>query len=244
MNKTSLTNITSDLHGQYKDTKAWKAHLAAVSDLQPDTHVIIGDFLDCASVSRHAKSEMSPLTLGEEYDIGNNDLDTLEKKLGKTVKRKVFLAGNHEDRINAYAFNQAPNIGTALKSVQEGLNLEKRGWEYVPYEKQLKLGKLIVAHGYYVNQYSAAKHVNSFGHSIIVGHTHGHQSHVVTHGDSPHIGMTIGCLCQIGQKYLRGRPQPWHHGFGIVYHSGENFFPYFVPIVDGIAVFGGKVYGD
>jgi len=241
---TLTTTLTSDLHGQYKDEAAWKAHLSALEDLKPHTHIVIGDFLDCASVSRHAKSEASVLTLGEEYDIGNADLDAIEAKLGKRCKRKVFLAGNHEDRINAYAYNQAPNIGTALKTVQEGLNLEARGWEYVPYEKQLKLGKLIIAHGYYVNQYSAAKHVNNFGHSIITGHTHGHQSHVVTHGDSPHIGMTIGCLCQIEQKWLRGRPQPWMHGFGVVYHRGKMFYPYFIPIIEGKAVFGGKVYGE
>lgn len=241
--KLTKVSVTSDLHGESKNTPAWRCHLAVVKDFKPSIHIVIGDFMDAISVSAHPKTTYEQVTLGHEYDIGNQDLDSLESKLPDQCT-KVYIMGNHEFRVNRYVANNAPELGgvTGLM-VEDGLHLKNRGWKVVPYGGVYNVGRMAFVHGYWANLYHSAKHVNSLGQNIFYGHVHDHQVHSVCHGDKAHIGMSVGCLCDLKQDYLHGRPTRWSHGFLNAYvYPNRNFIYHYIPIVDGSTVWNNHVY--
>lgn len=57
---------------------------------------LIGDYLDLASLSKHDEGtiDLSGLTLGKEYEIGNQILDLFDNVLPKNIQ-KTFIYGNH-----------------------------------------------------------------------------------------------------------------------------------------------------
>lgn len=237
-----LLTLTPDLHGQEKDLTAWKVHLNAVKWLEPDLHVILGDWGEYASVSQHPKDSLDVPSLGEEYEIANCDLNTLDDALPSGC-RKWFLEGNHEYRVRRWLYQKADNLEGGLQLVPEALKLRERGWAWVPYGEPLEIGRAKIIHGSYTNKYHASKHCDSYGDSVFYGDTHTWQVHATTHGTKPHVGISFGCLCKLKPRWLHGRPSSWMHGFGLVYVDEKtgNFWPYFVPIIDGIAVVNGHI---
>jgi UDP-2,3-diacylglucosamine pyrophosphatase LpxH len=237
-------SITSDLHGQCKSEEAFDVHLQIVKDFKPDVHIIIGDWMEFESVSRHPKSKTRIPNLGYEYQVGNRDLDTLEAVLPSGCK-KFFMEGNHEYRLWRWMCNEAPNAKGGMKSVSEALRLKERKWNWIPYGRALKIGQLKIMHGCYNNKYHAQTHVDRFGDNVLYGDSHSYQVYTTAHGDKPHMAMSIGCLRTLNPDWLNGKPAPWLHGFALVYftQTGE-FISYFVPIIKGMSIWNNKVYYD
>ena len=235
-------SITSDLHGQEKDLGAWDVHLQIVKEFKPDAHIIIGDWVEFESVSRHPKSKTRIPNLGYEYQVANRDLDTLESVLPRKCKR-YFLEGNHEFRLWRFLCNEIPNAKGGINSVPEALRLKERGWKWIPYGRALTIGMLKIMHGAYTNKYHAHKHVDQFGDSVLYGDSHTFQVYTTAHGDKPHMAMSIGCLRTLDPDWLNGRPAPWLHGFALVYFTETGrFISYFIPIIEGMSIWNGKVY--
>lgn len=234
--------VTPDLHTPEKDKRAWRTHLRIVKDFRPDIHVIIGDWGEFESVSQHPANKIKKPDLGSDYLIGQRDLDALEAVLPKDCER-YFLEGNHEYRVTRWITNRSKELNGGVKTVREGLELDRRGWKWVPYGRLLPIGKCNFAHGLYNNKYHSEKHVSAFGDTVIYGDSHTFQAYTMTHGRKPHLGMSIGCLRKLDADWLNGRPNQWVHGMGVVYVFPDgNFIPYFIPIIDGRSVFNGKAY--
>ena len=213
-----------------------------VGDLRPDVHIIMGDFGEFESVSSHPKSSPKRPDLGEDYAVGNADLDLLESVLQDKTE-KHYLEGNHELRVNKFQCNKASELTGGIKTVEEGLDLKRRGWKFHKYGTLLTIGKANFTHGLYLNKYHAEKHVSTFGDTIIYGDSHTFQAYTMTHGNNPHLGMSVGCLRTLSPEWLHGKPNQWLHGMGVVYVlPGGNFYAYFLPIIHGVCVFNGKVY--
>ena len=83
--------------------------MKAAQDLNPDEICILGDFADFYSVSSHSKDPRIFNLLVDEVSAVCNRLDEIDKLFPKA--KKVFLEGNHENRLNNILIN---NINHAL----------------------------------------------------------------------------------------------------------------------------------
>lgn len=220
-----------DTHVPYHDKKAFNLMLKAMKDFKPDHSIILGDFMDMYSVSSHSKDPKRSLDLKGEVD-GTKEALRQVKALG--AKNNVFVSGNHEDRLERYLRDKAPELYEFI-SIPEVLELNKMGFKYVPYKDHYKLGKLNVTHDTgQAGRYAHYKAMDSFQHNVIIGHTHrlGYAVEGNAQGER-HVTAMFGWLGDVEAtdymhkiKYTRD----WSHGFGIGYLDKETNVVYVVPV--------------
>lgn len=86
--------VLSDFHIPFHNKESLKQAVSAHEDA--DVLVIVGDYLDCYSVSKFANYQNVPLK--EEITQATAVLDFLVSKFPKVI----ILSGNHEDRVKKY----------------------------------------------------------------------------------------------------------------------------------------------
>lgn len=245
MKVTKVVTLADHQYDQ-QDDRAIAVTLKVIKIYRPHTVVFKGDFVSFDSVGSYAKSSWreASLTLKSEIDSANRGLDLHDKVFKQSgVKRKIYLGGNHEDRLIKWMVNNAANLGDMLR-IEELLHLGERGYEYYPtYKQPIQLGKLDVMHGHYTNQHHAAKTINLTHRNSLYCHSHDHQVSISSHypEDLPRIAMSGGCLCKFNQPYIGNRPTRWVHGCTIVEYLPDGFFTaHFIPIIGYRCVFRGK----
>jgi hypothetical protein len=100
----------------------------------------------------------------------------------------------------------------------------------VPYRLN---SNLVFIHGIYTNQYHARKTVEAFHISVIYGHTHTFQQHMLVSPidhDQFYTGQSVGCLCNLNPTFMKNRPNAWVNGFVYGYTGEKDSFQY-VPVV-------------
>ena len=240
--------IIPDLQVPNHDAKALMVALKLIEYIKPTQVAFIGDVVSADAVSSFAKKsfEEAALTLDNEIKATNKVLDQFDKVFNKIkVKTRMFLAGNHEDRILHFILKNAVSFGD-----MEGLRLESllkfkdRGYTYYPTKKQpVKINHFYLIHGLYTNQYHASKTVKMTHRNTIYGHSHDYSVYTGDHfhNDAPKLAMCIGCLCNFKQPYING-PTNWMHGVAIVHYDKKGFTPLFIPIVNYRCIYDGKVF--
>ena len=205
----------------------------------------MGDMADCFSVSSHSKNPQRALQLKSEIEAVNDGLDQLE---GLMASRYIYLAGNHEDRLQRYLQDRAPELFDFV-DIPHLLNLGTRGWEYVPYKRDIRLGRVYATHDVGVaSRYAIFRSLETYNHSVLTGHTHRLQ--YIVEGDATggsRVAASFGWLgdvdavdymCQASAK------KNWALGFGLGYldpaTGAVHLVP--VPIVKGKCVVEGKLY--
>lgn len=233
-----------DTHVPYHDERAFDLMLEAASAWKPDTINILGDFMDCWSISSHSKAADRSFNLQEEVTAANLCLDFVDQ-LG--AREKHYVSGNHEDRLIRYINDKAPEL-FGLVDLPKLLNLKKRGWTWTPYKESRLQGKLHVTHD--CGSSGPNAHVQAratFESNVIMGHTH---RLAVSYGGNAQGKSKVGMMCGwLGDanaadymfkiKALRD----WSLGFGIGYQEASGVVhlqP--VPIVDYKVVLEGKLY--
>lgn len=132
--------IVPDTHIPFHDRRAFALMIKCAKKRKIKEVVILGDFLDFYSVSRHDKDPRVKESLKQEIDQGNKALDVLDDEFKKA--RKVYIEGNHELRLTNYLASKAPEIFD-LTETQSLLRLGRRGWKWVswgPYQSHAILG--------------------------------------------------------------------------------------------------------
>jgi len=236
--------LVPDCHVPFHDEKAFNAMLEIAKDFKPDEIVVLGDFFDAYSVSFHSKNpERDFATIEHELEIGRPYLEKLQGVNPRA--RVIFLCGNHEDRISRYLKHNAPKLARSLK-LEDMLALPK-GTIFYPYGQRNRyfMGKLMATHGTLFNQHVAQAMLRKYGVSVVFGHTHRLQEFNVktVHGDRLK-GITIGWLGDIEHagEYISDMAD-WVHSFALSYHyPNGNFVIQPIEIIDGKAVFDGKIY--
>jgi predicted MPP superfamily phosphohydrolase len=210
--------IIPDCHFPYNDKKAWKLLLKAGKALKPDIIVTLGDFADFYAVSSHSKDPNRPNNLEYEVDSVKKALSQLDA-LG--AKRKVFIAGNHCDRLERYLMDKAPELFNVVK-IPELLELKKNGWQYVPYKSDVRIGKVFYTH----DVGSAGKGAvfaaaATYQHNVVTGHNH--RLAYIVEGNATgqaHVSTTLGWLGDArGADYMHRvkAARDWALGFGVGY---------------------------
>ena len=244
-NRLNRVLFVPDAHIPYENKAAWSLMMCAAEDFKPDIIVIAGDFADFKAVSSHLKDPKDHTRLKWEMTCAKERLDELDA-LDATIK--VYVAGNHEDRLQRYLQEKAPALFDML-NVPETLGLEARGWTYVPYKEHTEVGALYVTHDVgTAGVNSARKALDTFMHSVVTGHSHRLQ--YIVEGDAvggARVSATFGWLGDINEIDYMSRAQAgrsWALGFGIGYINPSNQAVHLVPvpIVLGSVVVEGKLY--
>lgn len=249
MSQTTKILICPDLHAPYHDKKAYGCFLKVAKGWKPDGCVILGDFGDFHGMGAWPKDPRRVMPFSQEIAGVNKALDQLDAALGLDCWG-VYLQGNHETRLERYVIDKAPALmDGGIKEWDERLGLAERGWEVFPYKESLQIGELRLTHDVgRAGVNSARASLLDTGANILFGHTH----RLIAHYQgqlfgNPHVGMTCGWLgdpMAIDYRHRDSVRRDSIHGFATV-HMLKNgtFWATPVPIVNGLAVVDGVVYG-
>jgi len=233
-----------DAHVPFQNKKMFESINHLIQSIRPFGLVLGGDFLDLNSLSAHdrGKVPIPGLTLGKEYNEGNNVLDTLETY---PFKRKVYLWGNHENRHNRYIKDSDNSkIRDAIRGPMEALNLIKRGYEvYENYPTdEFMLGDIKVYHGESFGQHCAYNDLQKIKKSVMFGHVHRQQSFHEREVEAHTIGSSADHTSPAFSYATRLQRQSWCNGLAIVTVINGKSFVETVRYKHGKIVFGGKPY--
>lgn len=225
---------------------------------KPHLVVILGDALNMDAINhwrreKDDKKYFEGKRLDKEYKSFDKEILTpIEKAIDKDTER-VYLGGNHEDWANLVV-NKEPNL-EGLVEPEIRLRLTERGWKWIPYVSEdrdgntvrgtYQVGKLLVSHGVYLNKFHTAKVAETHSKSCAYGHTHDIQifSKIFEDDRGYHTAQSIGCLCNMSPDYMKGKPNKWVHGFGIIYVQPNGDYNLYVPVINhGRFVFAGEVF--
>ncbi len=235
----------SDIHLPYESPRALGAALAFVRDVKPDNIILNGDILDADSLSAHG-DRPKEREFRVELEPVAGFLDHLRKIAPKA--KLHFNEGNHETRFTRYIDRVAPAL-VGLTDVQKLLDLKKRGISWLPYGQVHFLGKLGFTHGTLHGVHYASAHLNAYGCSLVVGHTH--RTQVFTRAVAGEAGSDEargvfgnGCLCPISADYVKG-PTGWTNGFfyGTIELQTGNFSPHVITMSESRFWWGRTMYG-
>jgi predicted phosphodiesterase len=236
--------IVPDTHAPYHDEQAWKLLLKVGRAFKPDGVAHLGDIGDFYKVSAHSKDPARRLQFDDEREITKGcrqDLDNLEPK------KKKFVKGNHEHRLERYMWDKAPELD--FVSVDKALKLKENGWEVTDYRDYTNVGKLRLTHDTgQGGKYTAARAAETFQASVAIGHHHAMQYFVT--GDATgerKLGVSFGWLGDADKADYMHRikaRQLWSLGFGIAYRDTRTDVVHVVPIpiIDYRCMVEGKVY--
>lgn len=245
--------VFSDVHIPDQDDYAVGVMCDLIVDLDPSFLVADGDIFDLAEFSSHERGSAKHFgshRLVDTWRAGEKFFNRVDGSVTRRCKRKVFLAGNHENRWERWVSSgdNAVFDGDEALSIQHRMNFDERGWEFdMDYpDAHVMAGKLLITHGQYANVHCAKKHLDEYQCSILVGHTHTDQTYHGSTYEGQRVAHCQGLMANIEAssfKYKR-RPRRWVKGFSVVRVTpSDNFFIQPIRFVEGQIAFGGKVYG-
>jgi predicted phosphodiesterase len=236
-----------DVHRPFHDVRAWALMMKAMRAFKPDTICLIGDFGDFYAISSHIRSPKRRNMLKEEFADCNEGLDELDA-IG--AGRKIYVMGNHEDRMERYMREKAPELD-GLVTIEEQCKLAKRNWEVVKYRDHTRIGKLYVTHDVGSSGKNAIwAALSTYERSIVTGHTH--RLGYVVEGNAAgvcKVSTAFGWLGDVKQMDYMSKAKAmkeWALGFGYGYHDPKTGFVYLtpVPIVEYTCSVEGTVYSQ
>ena len=246
MSKNKLEKILfiPDCHVPYQDKNAFSLMLKAGKAFKPDHTIILGDFADFYGVSSHSKDPNRALKLKEEIEATKEALDQV---VALGAKNNVFVSGNHEDRLERYLRDKAPELFNFI-SIPKILELKEKGFKYIPYKQAYKIGKLNITHDCgKAGRVAHLQSLDTFQHNIVIGHTHrlGYAVEGNANGER-HVTAMFGWLGDVNEidymHQVKAR-KDWSLGLGIGYLDTKTGVVYVVPtpIINGTVLIEGKV---
>lgn len=161
--------IVPDTHAPYHHRYNFELVLAVAKEIKIDSIIILGDFGDFYCVADHLLDPNRPDTIEWEMEGVNLCLDRLDD-LG--AKKKIYLQGNHENRLERYLAKKAPELFNTVK-YEKLLKLKERGWDYHKYKHHIAIGKLNATHDCgNAGQNAVLQALAKFQDNIMIGHTH------------------------------------------------------------------------
>ena len=247
---TKRAVVIPDQHFPLHSKSAVSVLLQALDIVKPDLFINLGDVGEWHSVSswKYKKVKRPPLEyqleeIDEEIAKVNEGIDLFDEALDKVkCKKKIMLAGNHDEWLDAFVLEHPYMENYTFRNA---CHIDARGYSYHSYNEPIKVGKLTFIHGAYATTYHAKKHLDSYGESLMYGHTHDFQRHSQTKLGGTTSAWSMGCLKDMSaekNKWLKGRLHNWNHGFAIIdFFNNGNFKVEVVEIIDGLTSVWGKV---
>jgi len=247
--------ILPDIHIPFHDQRAIDLVEKVAVAFSPHILVQLGDLLNLDQFSKH-------LSRPAELDSVARDLESGYELLRRMdcwcSGRKIFIEGNHEVRARDWAWEKCAILtGTdcdPVNLVRRGLQIDKLGWEYVPYHRAIRIGKIYFTHDLgFSGKYATAQTLDCANHSIVIGHTHRLSCHTI--GDPLRPGSVKGCYSfgWLGdtKRLLRANPyfhelraaRDWALGFGLGYlHTSGIVYFMQIPVINYGCIVEGSVF--
>jgi len=242
--------VIGDLHGLEHDARAVAVAFMVCRQEQPEVIYCNGDWLDCTSLQKNNRmhpasfaSGENPLPFSAEVVFCRMLLERLRADCPDS--RIVFVEGNHEQRIGRLLGSAMPQLYGLVPPLQAMLQLDQLGIEFQSARESSVIGDTIITHGQRCNIHAGrSAMLDDWGQSVMMGHTHRLKMYSKGFGTGRVIyGCECGHLRNRGASYTPRLYPDWQQGFGWLteHHSGV-YQPSLVPIIDGTAVFPGKLY--
>lgn len=232
--------VFNDLHIPFQDDKCVEFVLSFAKRTKPQRAVILGDMIDCYSISRFDKDPARHNDLQADLDRAVEFLQSLRSIL--PASQIWYMEGNHELRFQKYLWKKAPELSCLRSLSLTGLlGLKDLGIKYFKDTKQL--GDLYFCHGDIIRKhagYSAKAMYDRHGVTMIHGHSHrdGKYTHRTHEG---HFAVWENyCLCTLDPEYIE--LPDWTQGFSLVTMIGKRPYVEQIPIINGSYIYGGKLY--
>lgn len=233
-----------DVHVPNHDRRAWGLLLKVCKSVKFDVVVVLGDFVDNESVSRHAPTKVKSMRVVDELRAAHVELLSL-RSVTNQAERHVFTEGNHETRLARFIAERAPMFEGAF-DVQHFLD-PGEAWQWVPYNDSTTVGKIHVTHD--VGEAGQNAHrgaAKAFMASAIIGHTHRMGYEVTGRVDgAPVLGAMFGWLGDYRKVDYqhRAKAKQWPLGFGVgVMEKKGVVHVQPVPLIDYSCCVFGEVY--
>lgn len=225
-----------DIHVPFHDPRLWSALLTHVRNLRPKGIDIIGDVLDCYTLSRFDKDPARKGTFDDEVNTARAMLVSLRCVAGDACDIR-FSEGNHENRLRRMLWSKSKELAhlrcltmpALLGLDQPMIKADKTvgkslGVKYYDPVAPYCIGNLWYLHGDLGRKCNwsmsyggrlAEAIAKRVGNSVIVGHSH--QMGKVMYQTWEHSikGHEIGCICNFSMDYIVGTPQ-WQQGWAVV----------------------------
>jgi predicted phosphodiesterase len=241
--------ILPDAHIPAHHVKAFATMNAIAKELNPTRLIIMGDWVDVLSLSRHPKRDPGVVRFEDETVAAERELDKVCNATPNA--EKYLLQGNHDARSEAYEA-EIPELEGAL-SIPKRLKLAEKRVRWVPLAEQdetFEIDGTGYLHGVFEGVNAARQHAEILGpkvgiRRIVFAHCHSAQSWTTASGFSARCCMFLGDEKQKAFSYRKGRPSPWVLGFLIeeVYRNSVTYTEVRIDPKTGRAVFRGQVYG-
>lgn len=230
--RTDKWALIPDTHAPYHNHRALKLVNKVLDDWEPYGMAHLGDLGDFYKVSAHSKSPDRRLLFRDECEITREVRAELESK--PSLRKKKFIKGNHEFRLESYIADKAPEL-FGFVDVDSALELSEHGWEITEYRDYTNVGKLNLTHDTAQGgKYTAARAAETFQASVAIGHHHAMQYFVT--GDAlgeRKLGVSFGWLGDADQADYMHRikaRQLWSLGFGIARHERSSGLVHVTPV--------------
>ena len=210
-----------------------------ICDQRPDIIVHLGDHWDLPSLSSYDKGTASieGKRLAADIAAGIKGMDLIEqplevlrnmqKRYKKAVyePRKVFLLGNHEQRLERYVNTHPELVGTLG---YESFGLIEKGWEVYDFLEIVNVENILFSH-YFANPMSgrpysgkAASLIQRIGKSFVQGHRQelDYTCRELCDG-TRQVGIVAGAFYQHEEGY-KGYQGNKHWRGVVVLHECEN----------------------
>lgn len=245
-NRKITTLVLSDIHAPYEDTESLRIAIEyARMNYSINKVIFLGDYLDCFMISRFSKNPRERMSFADELKYSSELMDQIIDIFNGCSF--TFIKGNHERRFEKYLMDNAPElIGVSGSTIQEQLDLENKGVEYIDNVDKMeeegepyKIGELYYLHGDETGDGGSINIArNKFmkvQQNIIFGHYHQIQSHMQRCFNAVRGSWSVGCLCNTNPRYC---PASQHLlGFAIVEHEQDGTFS-----VQNKMIIDGRVY--
>jgi len=246
--------LLPDIHHPHHNIPAFRAVLQFIEWFKPDEVTMLGDAINMDACDHWLKGKgnkraMEGRRIKGDYEWFDQDILT-KIELAAPQAHWLWMGGNHEEWPNLVV-DQDPSF-EGLIEPENYFHLAQRGWEWIPWivrkgsssaRGMKRYGKLLAFHGEYINMHHAKKTAEMFSRSSVYCHVHDRQLYTkVTVDDHQgyHTAQSIGCLCDMNPVFMKGKPNRWVHGFGVLYVRPDGMFNLYVPnIIKGKFTFDG-----
>ena len=239
--KDDIVAYISDIHFPSEDPVSYKKALSILKTIKPSRVVLGGDIVDLDDISRYPKRKIIQEKTLTDLKYAGEKLTEMRDILPNA--RFDFLLGNHEDRLDKFIMEKAPEL-SGFFDLRILLKCDKLDIKVHPHNTVMRIGKLNYSHGdNWPGGWGMANPARSIydkcKDNIIFGHFHrisNHSSRTLRGRQQGAWGN--GCLQRLDVEF--NKYNNWQHGISMVYyaktggyfhveqiriHEGVNFFP-------------------
>lgn len=212
--------LISDLHVPYHDVEALSVAINYGKEHKINCIFLNGDLMDFFQISRFMKVKRKR-SVAEELESARAVLDVLNREFpGIPI---FFLKGNHDNRLEHYLADKAPELLDMEEfRLEELLDAKKHNMHVIDDHVLCRIGKLSVTHGHLLLRGFFAPVNAARGtflrakSSTLISHVHKVSMHTeTTINQKTIVTYSTGCLCELNPEYAPFANN-YSHGFAHV----------------------------